>query len=109
MPLSALHDAKVLAIAAIADPESFFEQLTAAGAAVIPRAYPDHHTFSERQARELAVAGEAADFVVCTLKDAVKLGPQWPAEGGSLWYVSQRVNIEEGAARLDEMLDHICD
>jgi tetraacyldisaccharide 4'-kinase len=109
MPLSVLHDAKVLAIAAIADPESFFEQLAVAGASVIPRAFPDHHRFSTREARDLAAAGNVADFVVCTLKDAVKLGPIWPAEGGSLWYVSQRVSIEEGAARLDEMLDHICD
>ena len=33
MPLTALADAKVLGIAAIATPESFFDQLTAAGAA----------------------------------------------------------------------------
>ena len=98
----------VLAVAAIANPETFFEQLTIAGAAVIPRPYPDHHTFSAREARDLAAAAEAADFVVCTLKDAVKLGPLWPPQSGSLWYVSQRVCIEEGGSRLDEMLDRIC-
>lgn len=109
MPLTGLSEAKVLAIAAIADPESFFEQLAAAGANVIPRPFPDHHPFSAREARKLIADSESADFTVCTLKDAVKLGPLWPPQGGSLWYVSQRVSIEDGAARLDEMLDRICD
>jgi tetraacyldisaccharide 4'-kinase len=109
MPLTALSDAKVFAVAAIANPESFFEQLTAAGAEVIPRSYPDHHAFTAREAAELAVAGESADFVVCTLKDAVKLGALWPPQSGSLWYVSQRVSVEEGASRLDQLLDRICD
>lgn len=108
MPLSALGDAKVLAIAAIANPETFYEQLAAVGAVVVPRPFQDHHTFSAREARGLAAAAEAADFVVCTLKDAVKLGPLWPPQSGSLWYVSQRVSIEEGRSRLDEMLDRIC-
>ena len=109
MPLSALGEAKVLAIAAVANPESLFDQLAAAGAIVIPRPFPDHHSFSERETRELAADSDSADFAVCTLKDAVKLGPLWPPQGGSLWYVSQRVSIEEGASRLDEMLDRICD
>lgn len=109
MPVTALSETKVLAVAAIANPESFFEQLASAGATVIPRAFPDHHSFTAREARSLAVAGEAADFVVCTLKDAVKLESLWPPQGGSLWYVSQRVSIDEGASRLDEMLDRVCD
>lgn len=108
MPLAALSDAKVLAIAAIANPESFFEQLTAAGADVIPRAFPDHHAFSAREAAELARAGETADFFVCTLKDAVKLESLWPPQGGSLWYVSQRLIVEEGASHLDRLLDAVC-
>lgn len=109
MPLSALRDAKVLAIAAIANPESFFDQLSAAGAVVIPRPYPDHHPFDGREASRLAADAEAADFVLCTLKDAVKLGSLWPPQAGSLWYVSQRVGIEDGASILDGMLDRICD
>jgi tetraacyldisaccharide 4'-kinase len=108
MPLAALSDAKVLAIAAIANPESFFEQLTAAGADVIPRPFPDHHAFTAREAAQLAAAGESADFVVCTLKDAVKLGSLWPPRSGSLWYVSQRVIVEEGGTRLDQILDGVC-
>lgn len=108
MPLAAISDAKVLAIAAIANPESFFDQLSAAGAEVIPRPFPDHHPFSAREAANLAASGDSADFVVCTLKDAVKLGSLWPPRSGSLWYVSQRVVVEEGGTRLDEVLDGVC-
>jgi tetraacyldisaccharide 4'-kinase len=109
MPLGVLADAKVLAIAAVANPESFFEQLSSAGATVVTRPFPDHHDFTKREARELAKAGEVADFVVCTLKDAVKLEPLWPPQSGSLWYVSQRVKVEEGESRIDDLLDHICE
>lgn len=109
MPLSVLKDAKVLAIAAIANPESFFEQLVAAGAAVLRRPFADHHHFTAMDARDLASAGDAVDFVVCTLKDAVKLDALWPPQSGSLWYVSQRVTIDEGRSRVDELLDRVCD
>jgi tetraacyldisaccharide 4'-kinase len=109
IPLTALADTRVLAIAAIATPDSFFEQLAATGAIVDPRPFPDHHTFSSREAARLAEAAEAANFAVCTLKDAVKLESLWPPRGGSLWYVSQRVSIEEGTSRLDELLDRACD
>ncbi len=109
MPLAALSDAKVYAIAAIANPESFFEQVTATGASVVGAPFPDHHAFSAREAASIAAAAESADFVVCTLKDAVKLGPLWPPERASLWYVSQRATVEGGAAQLDQMLDRICD
>jgi tetraacyldisaccharide 4'-kinase len=108
MPLAALSDAKVLAIAAVANPETFFEQLTSAGADVIPRAYPDHYAFNARDAADLALASESSDFVVCTLKDAVKLGPLWPPRSGSLWYVSQRVIVEEGSSHLERVFDEIC-
>jgi hypothetical protein len=42
--------------------------------------------------------------VVCTLKDAVKLAPQWPDRGVPLWYVSQRAEVERGAHLLDASL-----
>jgi tetraacyldisaccharide 4''-kinase len=107
MPVSALSGSSVLAIAAVANPESFYEQLRGAGANVNPRAFPDHHNFSAREAAALAKDAEAVDFAVCTLKDAVKLEALWPAEGGSLWYVSQRVTIEEGRTQLEDLLDRV--
>ena len=105
LPLHALRGADLTAIAAIARPDSFFRQLTELGAVVRPHSFADHHAFTRKEARYLAAQASTSDFVVCTLKDAVKLESMWPAEAGSLWYVSQRLKIEDGQANIDRMLD----
>jgi tetraacyldisaccharide 4'-kinase len=107
LPLHALRGADLTAIAAIARPESFFRQLTELGAVVRPHSFADHHAFTRREARYLAAEANSSDFVVCTLKDAVKLESMWPAEAGSLWYVSQRLKIEDGQPHIDRMLDNL--
>ena len=107
LPLQALHGADLTAIAAIAQPESFFKQLTELGAVVRPFSFPDHHAFTAADARNLAAEADNSDFVVCTLKDAVKLESLWPAEAGSLWYVSQRLRIEDGQEHVDRLLDNL--
>jgi tetraacyldisaccharide 4'-kinase len=105
MPLQALDGADVTAIAAVANPDAFFHQLTRLGAIVRPHRYADHYAFSERDARQLADLAGASDFAVCTLKDAVKLESVWPAEAGSLWYVSQRLKVEDGKHHIARLLD----
>lgn len=107
LPLHALQGADLTAIAAIAQPESFFKQLTELGAVVRPFSFPDHHAFTRAEARNLAAETGNSDFVVCTLKDAVKLESLWPAEAGSLWYVSQRLRIEDGQEHIDRLLDNL--
>ena len=107
LPLHALRGADLTAIAAIARPESFFRQLTELGAVVRPHSFADHHAFTTSEARHLAAQASSSDFVVCTLKDAVKLESIWPAEAGSLWYVSQRLRIEDGQPHIDRMLDNL--
>jgi tetraacyldisaccharide 4'-kinase len=107
LPLHVLQGADLTAIAAIAHPDSFFRQLTELGAVVRPNSFPDHHAFTRQEARDLAARASSSDFVVCTLKDAVKLESIWPAEAGSLWYVSQRLRIEDGQERIDRLLDDL--
>jgi tetraacyldisaccharide 4'-kinase len=107
LPLHVLQGADLTAIAAIAHPDSFFRQLTELGAVVRPHSYSDHHAFTRREARDLAARASASDFVVCTLKDAVKLESLWPAEAGSLWYVSQRLRIEDGEEHIERLLDKL--
>jgi len=107
MPLQALDGADVTAIAAIANPDGFFRQLTRLGAIVRPHTYPDHYAFSARDARRLADMAQASDFAVCTLKDAVKLESFWPPEAGSLWYVSQRLKVEDGRHHIARLLDDL--
>ena len=105
LPLQAVDGADLTAIAAIAHPDAFFKQLTELGAVVRPFSFPDHHAFTRQEARSLADAASNSDFVVCTLKDAVKLEALWPAEAGSLWYVSQRLRVEDGRQHIDRLLD----
>ncbi|GAC1414786.1 MAG: tetraacyldisaccharide 4'-kinase [Gemmatimonadaceae bacterium] len=104
LPLHALEGADLTAIAAVAEPESFFKQLTELGAVVRPFSFPDHHAFTRAEARNFVAQATDSDFVVCTLKDAVKLESLWPAEAGSLWYVSQRLRIEDGQEDIDRLL-----
>lgn len=107
LPLHALRGADLTAIAAIAQPDAFFKQLTELGAVVRPFTFPDHHAFTRGEARDLAAEAGNSDFVVCTLKDAVKLESLWPAEAGSLWYVSQRLRIEDGQEHIDRLLENL--
>ena len=104
LDLATLRGKTVLATAAIGDPRAFAAQLTEAGARVEIAAERDHHAYSAADAVGLARRAAAADIVVCTLKDAVKLGPVWPREAPPLWYLSQRVVVESGAAELDRIL-----
>jgi tetraacyldisaccharide 4'-kinase len=107
LPLGAASGARVLAVSAIGDPVAFQRQLEAIGASVDAVTYGDHHRYVPRDVRDLTLRARAADLVVCTLKDAVKLGPQWPREAPPLWYVSQRVTIERGWEELDRVLDAV--
>ena len=70
-------------------------------------AFPDHHSFSPADISTILRAGERANYIVCTLKDAVKLEPLWPAGKSRLWYVSLAVNVEHGGAVIDEMLERL--
>lgn len=100
---SALRATSVLAISAIGDPKAFEMQLASCGATVESIAFRDHHRFTKDEADRLAARAVHHDRIVCTLKDAVKLGPLWPGPS-PLWYVSQRVDVESGAGALDDVL-----
>ena len=101
--IDAVRGESVLLVSGIGNPQAFVEQLVARGAHVAPRAFSDHHRFTEAEAAALAVEGRRFDRVICTLKDAVKLGPLWPGPS-PLWYVSQRVVVERGADAVDVVI-----
>ena len=106
-PLSGLTGRRVLAVAGIADPDSFVRQLQGAGAIVKLRGFPDHHVYQTTDIAQLVRDAGAFDHIICTLKDAVKLGSRWPREGPPLWYVSLRCEIEVGGADVSAMLDRV--
>jgi tetraacyldisaccharide 4'-kinase len=105
--LTALEGRRVLAIAGIGDPDSFAHQLRNAGADVELRRFPDHHVYQSPDIAQLARDASGFDHILCTLKDAVKLGPRWPREGPPLWYVSLRCEIEVGGADVSALLDRV--
>lgn len=111
VPLSYLAGRRVLAICGVGDPAAFEAQLKAAGADVLLRAFPDHHRFGDGDVAALAAEGAAGasegGLVVCTLKDAVKLFPRWPAGEADLLFLSQQVIVEAGHAALDRLLDSV--
>ncbi len=94
MSLSAFSK-PVRALAAIAQPEVFFESLREMGVQLAdPRAYPDHDPL-------VNWFGQPGETWVCTEKDAVKLWPRHP----EVWAVPLQVRLPEAfIQRVDEDL-----
>jgi tetraacyldisaccharide 4'-kinase len=94
-------------VLSIANPVAFIRQLEQAGARVCPSIYPDHHNFTAAEIAQITSERDGIDWFVCTLKDAVKLGPHWPRLAPSLWYVSQHVMVERGVGGIERLLDDV--
>jgi tetraacyldisaccharide 4'-kinase len=103
-PLASLGGRRIVAVAAIGEPGTFFEQLRVHGRDTTEMALRDHHHFTDVDVRRILRLAEGRDGVVCTLKDAVKLAPLWPAAAAPLWYVSQAAAVERGRGLLDASL-----
>lgn len=106
-PLPSIAGTTVRAVLSIANPRAFIRQLEQLGARVEPSIYPDHHNFSDAEVAKIASEHDGIDWFVCTLKDAVKLGPRWPRLAPSLWYVSQHVMVERGVGGIERLLDDV--
>lgn len=96
MHLDSLRDTRVLAIAGVGDPASFFAQLRQLGASVTKRRFRDHHDYTASDVANLMARSVGHKYVVTTEKDVVKLSRLWPANGPELWYLSQAVRLTEG-------------
>lgn len=96
LPLESLRGERVLAIAGIGDPASFFTQLEQLGAVVTERRFRDHHAYTADEARRVAHESTGHKYVLATEKDTVKLASLWPAGNAELWYLSQAVCLPEG-------------
>jgi len=74
LPLTALRDQPVWAVAGLASPDSFVNSLGDMGARLLElRIFPDHHRYTRAQVEQLlAEAGAANARVVTTAKDVVK-------------------------------------
>ena len=94
-----------IGVAGIGRPDDFFDQAEESGAYLVDAiAFPDHHTYTQSEARELMrLAGDAP--VVMTAKDAVKLAPMMA--GADLWILNQTVRFESGRDRVLRALDEV--
>jgi tetraacyldisaccharide 4'-kinase len=104
VPLHMLEGAWALAFSAVGDNGAFQRQLRETGAKLHFKSFRDHYRFSPRDLQRLAAASKTVQYSICTLKDAVKLWPKWPADAKPLWYVSQALVLESGAGALDELI-----
>jgi tetraacyldisaccharide 4'-kinase len=93
----------VLAVAALADPGPFAENLRGMGLAVELAAFPDHHAFDAAEAAAL-LARAAGRAIVMTHKDAVKLRDLLPPSARA-WVLTQRVRFTAGEDALLRALD----
>ena len=105
--LDVLRHRRVLVVAGIGNPKALLRQLEAHGAVVTASFYPDHHQYSGADVQSVLARAAGVDFVVCTLKDAVKLQSLWPDKGRPLLYVSQRVELMNGEGHLETALDRL--
>ena len=95
--LDALAGTPVVAVAGIAQPERFFDDLRARGLTLADtQAWPDHHDFRDWQ--------PPVGPVVCTEKDAVKL---WRRHPGVLAVALELVPTPELARVVDAQLDRL--
>lgn len=92
LPLTFLGHKRVLALASIADPLSFYQMLQDREAKLNEvLTFPDHHPYTQADWQTILTASRRCDLVVTTEKDLVKL-EQFPFPVGTL--VALRVRME---------------
>lgn len=104
-----LRGRRALAVAGVADPESFGVQVRATGASVRLEGFPDHHPYSPGDVARLLqeAADAAADYVVVTEKDAVKLRALWPEEAAEPLVARQSLRWEWNGEAIAVLLARI--
>ena len=109
-PLAFLEGRRVVAFSAIAVPESFERFVSDLGAEIVHRRrFLDHHRFSEEELSRLetGAAEHAAEIMVTTEKDAVRLPEDWrPAV--PVYYLRVEIKILAGADDFEALVSRIC-
>jgi tetraacyldisaccharide 4'-kinase len=104
-PLSSVAGKDAMVVSGIGNPDAFERQIADFGLRTTAVRFNDHHEFTAAETQGLLSRIPPGGILVCTLKDAVKLGPLWPRGAPSLWYVSQRVSLVRGADFIAGLLD----
>jgi tetraacyldisaccharide 4'-kinase len=101
----ALGGRRVVAVSGLADPAGFHEMLRELGATIAATLeFPDHHDYTPHDFENLLAAARAAELIVTTEKDLVKL-ELFPAPGVSLYALRLEVWMDASdEARLFELV-----
>ena len=97
-----LRGREVLAVAALANPAPFVEQLRRWGARVDEALFGDHHAFTAAEAKALGARAEGRTMVM-TRKDAVKLRGILPPDAEA-YVLEQTVQFDWGEEALEAAL-----
>lgn len=75
LPLEGIKDKKVILVAGVANPTSFFKLIESLGAEIlVTEAFPDHHYFKKDEIESLLAYAKSEDaYIVTTEKDIVRL------------------------------------
>ena len=105
LPLGELAGSRVLAVCAVAMPERFYDAIRECEATIIETLeFPDHHSYSEGDWREINRNRNQVDMIVTTEKDYVKLA-RFPFSAGKL----MALRVEMAVDRAEELLDRVTD
>lgn len=109
-PLDALRGARIVAMSAIANPESFERALERLGAEVVSsRRFLDHHRFTALEVARVIDEARAheASLIVTTEKDAVRL-PRIGVDSIPIVFLRVNVRIVRGAADFNDCVARLC-
>jgi len=96
LPLALMSRAKVLAVSAIANPDSFYNMIQEWGGEIVDTIeFPDHHRYSIKDWQEISRAARHAERIITTEKDIVKL-VQFPFATGSIFALRVKMVVERG-------------
>lgn len=104
-----LAGSRVLGCAGIAEPGSFFRQLKGVGLVVKQLGLRDHFAFPERSVEHVTEQARGLDYVVVTLKDAVKLSGRWPGDAPPVLVARQGIRWDAGESRFSSELNRVAE
>ena len=106
-PLGMIVGRKIVTVSAIADPTSFYELLGDLEVQPVDvLEYPDHHDFDQTDWQQISKVAHAADLVVCTEKDLVKLR-RFPFARGRL--VALRLELQMASVEEEAFLSLVAE
>jgi tetraacyldisaccharide 4'-kinase len=105
--LSRLARRKIVAVAAIANPEPFYRMIESSDGEIVDvLEFPDHHHYSLEDGQRIARAAHDADLIVTTEKDILKL-IRFPFAEEKLFALRVAMIVENGASLVQSIVERI--